>query len=89
MKRLIMIVLSLMFVVGNVSALSEAQIANIKGVLRDINQKVNEIVNAREDVIALLRLDPYINDDTLIMAQIQEAKARAATAADELNTLLQ
>jgi len=89
MRKLIAIVFVLFLMVGNVSALSEVQIATINATLTVINQKVGIILDAREDVRALLRLDPHVNNDTLILAQIAAAKARAAQAASDLDDLLQ
>lgn len=88
MKKLITIVFAFFLMVGNVSALNQAQIDAVNATLDLINEQVNIIISAREDVKALLRLDSHINDDTLILAQIELAKQRAATAASDLNDLL-
>ena len=61
----------------------------IEKLLEDVNLQINEIVNAREDVQALLRIHTDINDDAIEGIVLSEAKERAKTAAQEIINLLE
>jgi len=69
-------------------ALTQDQIDATKSVLEELNEKIGGIIDAREDVLAALRLD--IVDDANIQALgiIRNAKIRAVVHANALATLL-
>ena len=60
----------------------------INELLNKINHKINTIMNARDDVVALLRIHVDINSDTVEDKVLSESKKRALIASQELVTLL-
>jgi len=54
-----------------------------------LNDYVNEIIEAREDVFALLRIHQDVNNDPIENTILVNAKVRARTAAQNLATLLE
>lgn len=61
----------------------------IEAMVQSVNDELNNIINAREDVIALLRIHESINNDATENGILNDAKARALTASQALVTLLQ
>jgi len=68
--------------------LTAGEIEAINAILAGINSNVNEILNAREDVNALLRIAGDIDSDSIENNILVQAKARALTASQALVTLL-
>jgi hypothetical protein len=66
--------------------LTAEQIENITTTIRDANQQINELIFAREDLHALMRIheDAGVTDP---MATVVRARLRAKTAADALAVL--
>lgn len=60
----------------------------INTLLAAVNEQLNLIINAREDVLALLRIVNEINNDTIEDAILAQARARARAAAQQLVTIL-
>lgn len=69
-------------------ALTDEQKEQIAATIESLNTEVNGILEAREDVLAAVRIDETNPDDITAMVVIQAAKARAVVHADVLATLL-
>ncbi len=69
-------------------ALTQAQIDATNETLRQLNDKLNAITRAREDVHAALRLDSVDDPNIEALNIIQNAKDRAAVEAAALAELL-
>lgn len=69
-------------------ALTSEQIETVEEVITGLNNEVNGIIEAREDVIAALRLDTVDDANIEAMNVIQNAKARAIICANNLVTVL-
>lgn len=59
----------------------------INELLSGVNKKINTILNARDDVNALLRIHSDINSDSIENTVLNKAKTRMKTAAEELVVL--
>lgn len=68
--------------------LTEEEITQIELLVESVNHEINNIVSARDDVLALLRIYGSINNDTIEDAILIDARNRAKTAAQELVSLL-
>ena len=62
--------------------------ATIRTLITNVNTEDNKILEAREDVYALLRLHTFINSNSIEDAILAGAKLKAKTAAQEIVTLL-
>lgn len=60
----------------------------IDELLNNVNKKINVILNARDDVVALLRIHVDIDNNTVEDKVLSESKKRALIASQELVTLL-
>lgn len=69
-------------------ALTDEQKEQIEATIAVLNTEVNGIIEAREDVLAAVRIDETNPDDITAMTVIQAAKARATAHANTLVTLL-
>lgn len=69
-------------------ALTEQQKQQIAAMLKALNNNVNGICEAREDVLAAVRIDETNPDDISALVVIQAAKARAVVHANALASLL-
>ena len=69
--------------------ITPAERTAIEALLQSVNEKINEIISAREDVYALLRIVGDINNNAIEDAILASAKTRARTAAEQLVVLLQ
>lgn len=68
--------------------LTDEQKEQIAETIQSLNVGVNGVVEAREDVLAAVRIDETNPDDITAMTVIQAAKARAVVHADALASLL-
>lgn len=68
--------------------LTDEQKAQIEETIQAINTEGNGIIEAREDVLAAVRIDETNPDDISPMTVIQAAKARAVVHANALAELL-
>ena len=68
--------------------LTEGDIGTIDALLVGVNEKINAIINVREDIIALIRIHTDISDETIENNILINAKVKARTAAEELVALL-
>ena len=68
--------------------MNQATIDVVEGLLASLNEEVGKIVQARDDVVALLRIHTDITSDAEETSVLSAAKVRAKTAATALVTLL-
>ena len=60
----------------------------INSMLTSMETELSNIINARDDVYALLRINIDVNNDTIENNVLSGAKTKAKTAAQEIITLL-
>ena len=68
--------------------ITEAEREIIEALIDSMNEQVNEILEAREDVLSLLRVHETIDDNATENAILAAAKNRAQTAAQAIVDLL-
>ena len=88
MKKLVAALFMVCLLVQPVYALTEGQIEAIEEMIQTLNEEVNALVSARNDVLALLRIHGDIASDAEEMNVLSQAKIRARAAAQTLNALL-
>lgn len=66
--------------------LNQTQVDNITSTIQEANGLLNGIINSREDLLALIRINADVTDDGATSV-IASSRLRAKTAAETLVTL--
>jgi len=69
-------------------SITDLEQQSIEKLLTDLNKEINDIISAREDISALLRIHTDINNDITEDKILTNAKARAKISAQNIVNLL-